>query len=245
MIAIDLGRYLSTTTSDRLALALSRAGMSSAFCQFRTESERDGGPRRTAPPPATTPPNGASGSAARCSGNGSSTSAGCSTPSRSSNGPLPREVILIGKGRGGLVAALRGGGRPAGHEGGRDRTRWPATSPTSPTSASNLGLMAPGILREVGDVAQIAALIAPRRWSSPTGVAGGGTALTPTKLRDAYREATPPGLLGAGGKSTSWRRGIETVVRSLAPWTAGPAPLGACLPALRQTTARYQRVENL
>ena len=43
-----------------------------------------------------------------------------------------------------------------------------------PYVGQNLGVMAPGILRDVGDVAQIAALIAPRRLIIAGGVSGDG-----------------------------------------------------------------------
>ena len=52
-----------------------------------------------------------------------------------------------------------------------------------------LGLMAPGILRDVGDVAHIAALAAPRRVVIAGGVSGGGKPLTGEQLREAYRPA--------------------------------------------------------
>ncbi len=59
-----------------------------------------------------------------------------------------------------------------------------------PYRGQRLGLMAPGILRDVGDIPQIAALISPRPLTIAGGVTGGGDVLDETKLKAAYRWTT-------------------------------------------------------
>ncbi len=61
---------------------------------------------------------------------------------------------------------------------------------TVPYRGQRLGLMAPGILRDVGDIPQIAALIAPRPLTIAGGVTGGGEVLDEAKLQAAYRWTT-------------------------------------------------------
>jgi hypothetical protein len=58
-----------------------------------------------------------------------------------------------------------------------------------PYRGQRLGVMAPGVVRAVGDVADLAALGAPRRLVIAGGVAGDGNVLTPDQLRDAYQSA--------------------------------------------------------
>ena len=56
-----------------------------------------------------------------------------------------------------------------------------------PSRGQRLGLMAPGILRDVGDIPQIAALISPRPLIIAGGVTGGGEVLDEAQLQAAYR----------------------------------------------------------
>jgi hypothetical protein len=61
--------------------------------------------------------------------------------------------------------------------------------------------MAHGIVRHVGDVADLAALVAPRRVVIAGAVAGNGKALSREELGDTYRRATRVcGLLDARGE---------------------------------------------
>jgi hypothetical protein len=113
-------------------------------------------------------------------------------------GKLPAEVALIGKGHGGLVALCAGAVDPR-------VTRVAAVGSLAsyvtdvPYVGQRLGVMAPGILREVGDVAHLAALNAPKRVVIAGAVAGDGKALSPEQLRDAYRAASRVwDLLSAG-----------------------------------------------
>jgi len=55
-----------------------------------------------------------------------------------------------------------------------------------PYVGQRLGIMAPGILRDVGDISRIAALIAPRPLVVAGGVSGDGNALTLSALRQNY-----------------------------------------------------------
>lgn len=109
----------------------------------------------------------------------------------------PRATALIGIGPGGLVALAAAATDP--------RVSQVATVGTlasyisdEPYTGQRLGVIAPGILKEVGDVAHLAALIAPRRLVIAGGVSGGGPALTPSALRIAYAPALSTwSLLGA------------------------------------------------
>src|SRR5947208_16565626 len=89
---------------------------------------------------------------------------------------LPRDVVLIGVGPGGLVALAAGAVDPR-------ITKVAAVGSLAsyitdgPYVGQRLGVMATGILREVGDVADLAALVAPRRVVIAGGVAGHGQAL--------------------------------------------------------------------
>jgi sugar lactone lactonase YvrE/dienelactone hydrolase len=59
-----------------------------------------------------------------------------------------------------------------------------------PYTNQRLGTLAPGILRDVGDVGHLAALCAPKRVVIAGGVSGGGKMLTPGELATAYEPAT-------------------------------------------------------
>jgi hypothetical protein len=56
----------------------------------------------------------------------------------------------------------------------------------TPYTGQWMGLFAPGILRDAGDIPQLAALFAPRKLVIAGGVQGDGTALAPEALRDAW-----------------------------------------------------------
>ncbi len=102
---------------------------------------------------------------------------------------LNPEIILIGKGRGALVALCTGAIDPR-------VTKVIAIDMLSsyitekPYAHQAIGLMAPGILREVGDIAQIAALIAPKQLVIAGGVNGTGEALTLDQLRETYKDTS-------------------------------------------------------
>ena len=55
-----------------------------------------------------------------------------------------------------------------------------------PYRGQRFGVLAPGILRDVGDIEHIASLVAPRPLTIAGGVTGGGVALDDTGLKSAY-----------------------------------------------------------
>lgn len=55
-----------------------------------------------------------------------------------------------------------------------------------PYEGQRLGIMAPGIVRDVGDIPHIAALIAPRKLVIAGGVTGGGKSLDEAALRQQF-----------------------------------------------------------
>ena len=104
---------------------------------------------------------------------------------------LPKEVIVIGEGPAGLVALC------AAATDDRITKAVAVGSLASyvsdePFVGQRLGVMAPGILRDVGDVAHIAALAGPKRVVIAGGVWPNGKPLTPEQLREAYKPA--PGV---------------------------------------------------
>lgn len=104
-------------------------------------------------------------------------------------GALPGPVVLIGEGPGGLVALGAGAVDPRVQGVAAVSTLASYVSGT-PYVGQRLGVIAPGILRAVGDIAHLAALNAPRRVVIAGGVAGDGKPLAADQLRDAYRDAT-------------------------------------------------------
>ncbi|HEX4608937.1 MAG TPA: alpha/beta hydrolase family protein [Urbifossiella sp.] len=111
---------------------------------------------------------------------------------------LPAEVVVVGEGPAGLVALAAAATDPR-------ITRVAAVGSLAsfvsdvPYTGQRLGVFAPGILRDVGDVAHLAALAAPRRVVIAGGVNGGGDRLTGDQLRAAYRPAQAAwDVLGAG-----------------------------------------------
>jgi hypothetical protein len=117
-------------------------------------------------------------------------------------GGLPPQVIVLGDGPGGLVALA------AGAIDRRVTTVAAVGTLASyltdvPYVGQPLGIMAPGIVRHVGDVADLAALVAPRRVLVAGGVAGSGEALDPGQLSAAFaRAARVFEVLGVPGEFT-------------------------------------------
>ncbi len=114
----------------------------------------------------------------------------------------PRETALVGVGPGGLVAVVAAATDA--------RVTKVATVGTlasfvsdEPFQGQRLGVIAPGIVKDVGDVAHLAALVAPRRLVIAGGVSGGGKPLDADRLRSTYRPASHVwDLLGAKGGLT-------------------------------------------
>jgi cephalosporin-C deacetylase-like acetyl esterase len=101
---------------------------------------------------------------------------------------LPKEIIVIGEGPAGLVALCA-----AATDSRITRVAAVGTLASFisdvPYEGQRLGVIAPGILREVGDVADLAALAAPRRVVIAGGVHGNGKPLTGDELRKTYGSA--------------------------------------------------------
>lgn len=100
-------------------------------------------------------------------------------------GPLPAEVAVIGRGPSGVVALCSAALDPRIT---RAVTMDSLASYVTdvPYVGQRLGIMAPGILRDVGDIPRIAALIAPRPLVVAGGVSGDGNALALSGLRQNY-----------------------------------------------------------
>ncbi len=112
-------------------------------------------------------------------------------------GVRPRETALIGVGPGGLVALAAAAIDPRVSKVAAIGSLASYVS-DEPYRGQRLGVMVPGLLRDVGDVPNLAALGAPRRVVIAGGVSGGGRRLDAGRLHEVYQPATRAfGLLGA------------------------------------------------
>jgi hypothetical protein len=98
------------------------------------------------------------------------------------------EIIVIGEGPAGLVALCAAATDKRITKAAAVGTLASFISDV-PYEGQRLGILAPGILRDVGDVAHIAALAAPKRIVIAGGVLGNRKALTAEQLRVAYAPA--------------------------------------------------------
>ena len=111
---------------------------------------------------------------------------------------LPPRVALIGEGPGGLVALAAGAIDPRITDVAAVGTLASYVT-DGPYRGQRLGILAPAILREVGDVAHLTALNAPKRVVIAGGVGGDGKSLSGDRLQTAYGPAQRVwGLLKAG-----------------------------------------------
>jgi cephalosporin-C deacetylase-like acetyl esterase len=101
---------------------------------------------------------------------------------------LPKDIIAIGEGPAGLVALCAAATDPRITKVAAVGTLASFISDV-PYEGQRLGVIAPGILRDVGDVADIAALAAPRRVVVAGGVHGNGEVLMGEELRKVYGSA--------------------------------------------------------
>jgi hypothetical protein len=110
---------------------------------------------------------------------------------------LLRDLALIGRGPAGVVAlATAGLERRVSQIAVVDSLATYVSD--EPYARQRLGIMVPGILSQVGDIAQLAALCAPRRLVVAGGVLGGGRSLTPAELTAQFAYTRQIyGLLGA------------------------------------------------
>jgi cephalosporin-C deacetylase-like acetyl esterase len=100
----------------------------------------------------------------------------------------PREIMVIGEGPAGLVALCAAATDKRITKVAAVGTLASYVS-DEPYVGQRLGTLAPGILRDVGDVPHLAALAAPKRVVIAGGVGGNGKPLTAEQLREAYRPA--------------------------------------------------------
>lgn len=101
------------------------------------------------------------------------------------DGTLPRTLAIIGQGPAGLVATAAAALDPRITHAAAAGSLGSYVSDV-PYAKQWLGLMVPGILRDVGDVAQVAALIAPRRLVIAGPTAGNGRPLTANELARTF-----------------------------------------------------------
>ena len=109
----------------------------------------------------------------------------------------PRETFLVGLGPGGLVALAAAATDPRVSRVAAVGAMASYVS-DEPYRGQRLGVIVPGVLRDVGDVSHLAALVAPRRVVIAGGVSGGGKGLDAARLRNEYGPAARAfGLLGS------------------------------------------------
>lgn len=103
-------------------------------------------------------------------------------------GKLPPEVVVVGEGPAGLVALTAAATDPRITKVAAVGTLASFVT-DAPYQNQRLGTFAPGILRDVGDVAHLAALASPRRVVIAGGVGPTGVPLPGGVLREAYQPA--------------------------------------------------------
>jgi hypothetical protein len=113
-------------------------------------------------------------------------------------GDRPRETALVGVGPGGLVALAAAAADPRVSRVAAVGALASYVS-SEPYRGQRLGVIVPGLLRDVGDIPHLATLVAPRRVVIAGAVSGGGHGLDAGRLREAYEPAVRDfGLLGSG-----------------------------------------------
>jgi hypothetical protein len=105
------------------------------------------------------------------------------------DGKLANRIAVVGQGPAGVVALTTGAvDSRVTHVVALDSLASYVTQ--SPYKNQRLGLMAPGMLREVGDVAHLASLCLPRRVVFAGGVLGDGTKLSAEALWKTFEPAS-------------------------------------------------------
>jgi len=137
---------------------------------------------------------------------------------QSLEGKLPKHIAVVGIGPAGTVAltAAAADSRIT-HVVAIDSLASYVTD--APYKNQRLGLMAPGMLREVGDVAHLAALCLPRRVVIAGGVRGDGTKLSPDELRTTLEPAVQINALLKSGAALQLLESsdAEGVTKALRP----------------------------
>jgi sugar lactone lactonase YvrE/cephalosporin-C deacetylase-like acetyl esterase len=101
----------------------------------------------------------------------------------------PSQILVIGEGPAGIVA-LCAAATDARITKVAAVNSLASFATDEPYTNQRLGLLAPGILRDVGDVAHLAVMCAPKRVVIAGGVSSGGKALKADELATAYAPAT-------------------------------------------------------
>ena len=153
-------------------------------------------------------------------------------------GDRPRETALVGVGPGGLVALAAAATDPRVSRVAAVGTLASYVS-DEPYRGQRLGVIVPRILRDVGDVPHLAALVAPRRVVIAGGVSGGGQAPRRRSAPQGVRTRRPglrparvqrrdqaPGRGGRGGR----REGAAVNLRVVG--CSGPEVAPGALPSL-------------
>ena len=105
------------------------------------------------------------------------------------NGAIPSETAIMGEGPSGIIALTAAAlDTRLTHVMTVDSLASYVTD--KPFRGQRLGVLVPGLLRDVGDVAHIAALIAPRKLTVTGGVTGDGRTLTVEELRSTFSLTT-------------------------------------------------------
>ncbi len=116
------------------------------------------------------------------------------------DGGLPEELMLVGQGTAATVALIAGALHPAVDH--VVTVQGLASFVTEvPYVNQRLGLMVPGLLPSIGDVAQLAALVSPRRLTVCGGVDGGGNSLDAAKLEELFQATRVAYRLEGAGQS--------------------------------------------
>jgi cephalosporin-C deacetylase-like acetyl esterase len=110
------------------------------------------------------------------------------------DGKLPDRIVVVGQGPAGVVALTAAAvDSRITHAVALDSLASYVTD--APYKNQRLGLIVPGMLREVGDVAHLAAMCLPRRVVIAGGVLGDGTKLSADELRKTFAPTAEVGRL--------------------------------------------------
>jgi len=110
------------------------------------------------------------------------------------DGKLPDRIAVVGQGPAGIIAlTVAAVDSRITHVALLDSLASYVTD--APYKNQRLGVMAPGMLREVGDITHLAALCLPRRVVFAGGVSGDGMKLSAEELRQTFEPALQAGRL--------------------------------------------------
>jgi hypothetical protein len=108
---------------------------------------------------------------------------------KSHTGSAPKEVMIVGNGSSGIIALTAAAiDERVTHAVTFDSLASYVTD--KPYRGQRLGILVPGLLRDVGDVGHLAALVAPRSLTIYGGVNGAGESLSKAAIQTAYQHTT-------------------------------------------------------